>query len=238
MPTGAVPDFAASRDAFHFANAWPPQPDLTIDLPVAGTVGIGDASNGLCGGMAYAVRDFHEAKISAPADTSPPGPGTALYAYIVRRLFDSFDLPRGVLQYYAWMNSPGGDQSLLGMTRRGVAWKTIKQEWPKIKADIDGGHLSPLGLVTVQSVDPRALGRCHQVLAYAYQLDGTLLTLALYDPNSDPGSADSVTLSLDMAHPERAAAISHNVAIADPIRGFFQAVYTFSDPAVLGLAAQ
>src|SRR5882672_7247892 len=165
----AVPNFVPSRDALPFANQWPSQPDLVVNLPVVGTVKIGDASDGLCGGMVYAVRDFYEAGVPVPAGPQPAA-GTPLYRFIVRRLFESFDLPRGVVKYYTWMNTPEADQSrffLSTLTRRGIAWRTINEEWPKIRADIDAGHPSPLGLVTVRSIDPRDLGRCHQVLAYA-----------------------------------------------------------------------
>ena len=172
MAGKAVPNFVASRDTLPFANDWPSQPDLVIKLPVAGTLKIGDASKGLCGGMVYAVRDFYEAGIPVPAGPQPTA-GMPLYRYIVRRLFDSFDIPGGVVKYYTWMNTPEADQPLGARTRRGIAWRTINREWPQIRDDIDAGHPSPLGLVTVRSVNPMDLGRCHQVLAYAYDLEGS-----------------------------------------------------------------
>src|SRR2546421_9884378 len=101
----AVPNFVASRDALGFVNDWPAQPDVVINLPVAGKVKIGDASNGLCGGMVYTVRDFYEVKIPMPAG-SQPAAGTPLYGYIVRRLFDSFDLPGGGVKDYNWQDMP------------------------------------------------------------------------------------------------------------------------------------
>jgi len=230
-PAGAVPGFLPSRDALHFANSWPSQPDVVIDLPVAGKLKIGDASRGLCGGMVFAVRDLFEAHLPPPPDTTPPPSGSPLYGYIVRRLFDSFDLPGGVLRYYRWMNTPDEDRSFLGVTRRGLAWLTIVEEWPKIRADVDAGRPSPLGLVTVQSANPLDLGMNHQVLAYGYELDGTALTLRVYDPNTDPASADGVALSLDTAEPAARTPISHSVAIATPVRGFFRVRYGFADPA-------
>jgi hypothetical protein len=228
---GAVPGFLPSRDALHFPNTWPSQPDLVVDLPVGGRLKIGDASRGLCGGMVFAVRDLFEAGLAPPPDTTPPPPGSPLYGYIVRRLFDSFDLPGGVLRYYRWMNAPDEDRSFLGATRRGLARRTVAEEWPKVRADIDAGRTSPLGLVTVRSVNPLDLGRNHQVLAYAYELDGTTLSLKVYDPNTDPASADAVALSLDTAEPAARTPISHNLAIAAPVRGFFRVRYGFADPA-------
>jgi len=229
MPGNAVPNFVASRDGFQFVNDWPSQPDFVINLPVAGTVKIGNASNGLCGGMVYAVRDFYEAKVPTPTDPRPAA-GTPLYSFIVRRLFDSFDLPGGVVKYYNWMNLPDADQSLLAITRHGIGWHTITEEWPQIKADIDGGHPCPLGLVTVQSMNPMDLGMCHQVLAYAYDLEGSTLTVDLYDPNTDPGSADACSMSLDIGNPSKKVGITHNVGISDPIRGFFRTRYQPADP--------
>ncbi|TMK45116.1 MAG: hypothetical protein E6G66_13285 [Actinobacteria bacterium] len=229
MAGKAVPNFVASRDTLAFANDWPSQPDLVIKLPLAGRVKIGDASKGLCGGMVYAVRDFYEAGIPVPAGPQPAA-GTPLYRYIIRRLFDSFDIPGGVVKYYTWMNTPEADQTRGGRTRRGIAWRTINEEWPQIRSDIDAGHPSPLGLVTVRSVNPRDLGRCHQVLAYAYDLEGSTLTLRLYDPNTDPAGADSCSLSLDLSRPSETASITHNVGIADPIRGFFRTRYDPADP--------
>src|SRR5207237_1577467 len=127
---------------------------LVINLPLMGKlrrkVKIGDASNGLCGGMVYAVRDFYEARIPVPAGPRPAA-GTPFYRYIVRRLFDSFDIPGGVVKYYRWMNTPDADQALLGRARRGIAWRTINEEWPEVRDDIDAGHPCPLGLATGRS---------------------------------------------------------------------------------------
>jgi hypothetical protein len=50
-------------NGFHFNNEFPPRPDVTINVPPIGIIGIGDASNGLCGGMVYAARDFFDAAL-------------------------------------------------------------------------------------------------------------------------------------------------------------------------------
>jgi hypothetical protein len=228
----AVPNFVASRDTLAFANDWPSQPDVVISLPLAGKVKIGDASKGLCGGMVYAVRDFYEAGIPVPAGPQPAA-GTPLYRYIVRRLFDSFDIPAGVVKYYTWMNTPEADQSLGGRTRHGIAWRTVDEEWPQIRDDIDAGHPCPVGLVTVRSINPRDLGRCHQVLAYAYDLEWPILTIRVYDPNTDPAATDDCRLSLDLSHPSEKISITHNVAIPDSIRGFFRTRYEAADPSMV-----
>jgi hypothetical protein len=232
--SNSVPGFKASVDGLHFTNSWPSEPDIVIDAGPLGKVPIGDASNGLCGGMVYTVLDVFSAGLPPIPDTQQPAQGSALFNYIVSRLFASFDIPAGVLTYYEWMNTPDHDTGVWFVTRRGVSWKTIMEEWPKIKADIDGGMLSPLGLVTVFSADATMMGHNHQVLAYGYELDdANHLTLHLYDPNTAPPGADDVQLSLDLSNPTHTSPITHNVNIDGDIRGFFRTKYVFNNPAAL-----
>lgn len=72
-------------------------------------------------------------------------------------------------------------------------------EWPAIRAELESGHPSVLGLVRSIDADPRALGRDHQVLAYGYTLDGDALSIAIYDPNHP--ADDSILLSLSLKDP-------------------------------------
>ena len=95
MPSNSVPGFRPSTSGLHFDNSFPSEPDLTITLPGGQVIGIGDASNGLCGGMVYTVMDFFAAKLAPPPGTDLPAGGSPLFIYIVRRLFDSFGLPFG-----------------------------------------------------------------------------------------------------------------------------------------------
>ena len=63
-------------------------------MPGLGSLAIGDASNGLCGGMVYTVRDMFLTPDLPPVEaTTPPAEGTPLFKYIVDRLLASFDLP-------------------------------------------------------------------------------------------------------------------------------------------------
>jgi hypothetical protein len=228
----SVPNFLPSRNGLAFVNSWPSEPDVVVQVPGYGPVGIGNASNGLCGGMAFAVRDVFEAKL--PPITAPqPAPGSPLFKYLVRRLIDSFDVPAGVAKYYAWMNTPDEDVRLWFVVHRGVWWRTAAEEWPKVKADIDAGHPSCLGIVAVRSANPVDLGRNHQVLAYAYEQDGHHVILSLYDPNADLDAADAVRVSFDAGQPSQAGPIHSNIDIADPVRGFFRLPYTPADPSGL-----
>ena len=189
------------------------------------SIPIGDASNGLCGGMVFAARDYFEADRPTPDDPTAPGDGP-LFEYLSRRLFDSFALPLGPARYLGLMSPllPDGETvwSRLGLAPHGRAWRTVREEWPKIRADIDAGHPSPLGLVKVKSSDPRLLKRDHQVLAYGYDLEDGILRLRVYDPNK-PGR-DDVLLSLSVIDPTRPTVISTSPA-SGPVYAFFRVTY-------------
>src|SRR5438094_309128 len=138
-----VPGFLPSGSGFRFANDFPHVPVRRIGIPGVVSIPIDDASNGLCGGMAFAVRDYFDAGRSVPADQTAPGSGL-LFDYLVDRLFDSFDLPFGPVRYLQLMSPalPDGESwlSRLGVVPHGRAWRMIEQEWPRIRADIDAGH--------------------------------------------------------------------------------------------------
>jgi hypothetical protein len=189
------------------------------------SVPIGDASNGLCGGMAFAARDYFEADRTPPPESAAPGDGP-LFDYLVDRLFDSFDLPLGPMRYLQLMSPamPDGDSVLtrFGLAPHGRAWRTVAQEWPKVRADLDAGHPSPLGLVRIRSTNPIDLKQNHQVLAYGYDLEGTALTLRVYDPNW-PGR-DDVTFSLDVGAPPRPVLVTPRPP-GPPVFAFFRVGY-------------
>ena len=82
-----------------------------IDLPIGGKIPVGDASNGLCGGMTFATRDYYAKGLPVPEVEAAPGDGP-LYDYVVRRLIDSFHIPDGVARFYDWMNRRDRDGGL------------------------------------------------------------------------------------------------------------------------------
>jgi len=223
--------FVPSADGFAFANAWPAAPAVTVPLP-GGSVGIGNAARGLCGGMVFAALDYWHAGVAAPA--GQPAAGTPLYRFIVRRLIDSWHLPAGVARYYRWMLQPDGD-----VGRAGVAARTVSREWPAIRASIDGGAPAALGVVTVASASPLLLGGNHQVLAYGYSLAGTEVTLRVYDPNVGPDDGvwirfDTASKPAGGASPAGAASpagsFAHNLGLRLPVRGFFLTRYAPARP--------
>jgi hypothetical protein len=226
-----VPGFLPTINGLHFTNSWPPgMADYTFSV-LGQTIRIGDASNGLCGGMVYTVKDLFETRLLPPADTALPGEGSPLFNYIVARLTHSFD-EDDVNQYLSWIQMSDHDTALA----HGLAWHEITEEWPKIKEDLDAGVLSPLGLVHGQEpptigffTGMQDLGGCHQVLAWGYDLDGSSLTIHIYDPN---GMGDEETLTLDIGNPTHTTPITVSSKKDSPgfYRGFFRTHYTYRDP--------
>lgn len=217
--------FLPSSDGFAFDNTWPAAPGLPIRTPF-GTLGLGNAAAGLCGGMVFAVLDCWRAGRAPPAGR--PTPGTPLYRFIVRRLIDSWHLPAGVARYYLWMNLAGPDYSprvlRQRVTLRGLGWRTVERHWPRVRASIDAGSPAALGVVTMASAWPGVLGHNHQVLAYGYEVSGSVVTLHVYDPNSGP--SDDVWIRFDTATPSSGTRFEHNIAIRWPVRGFFLTAYS------------
>jgi hypothetical protein len=228
---GLLKDFRPSTHGLHFDNRWPAgTPNFVFPVPILGRVRIGDASDGLCGGMAFTVADLFLAGRRPPARTDAPAGGTPLFEYIAARLLASFSIPSGVLRYYYWANTPDHDTGVRPVVRPGLARKTIEDQIPHVVADIDRGRPATLGLVTVRSFNPGALGRCHQVLAYGYDRAGSAITFRVYDPNQH--NDDNVTISVDAADPARGRPIASNVN-CDPIRGFFRVDYSYTDPSAI-----
>jgi hypothetical protein len=241
-PGSTVPgysDFLPSRDGFAFTNSWPSAPAVSVRTPF-GSIGIGDAAAGLCGGMVFAALDYWHARIQPPA--ARPEPGSPLHKYVVRRLIASWNIPAGVARYYQWMNLPDGDRRVMAdgrylFTQRGVSRRTAAVQWPRLKASLDAGIPAVLGVVTVASANPAQLRHNHQVLAFGYTLSGVSgsgvsgsgvsgseVTVRVYDPNSGPD--DNVCIRFGTAPGARATAFAHNLNLGWPVRGFFLTAYS------------
>ena len=222
--------FLPSRHGFAFDNRWPSQPAVVLPT-LFGDIRVGNATAGLCGGMTFAALDYWRAGSAAPAER--PTAGDPLYRYIVDRLIDSWHVPAGVAQYYQWMNLPDGDTvfTLFGrrvVTERGLAWRTIRIQWPQIKKDIDRGLPVPIGVVTVASSRPQDLALNHQVLAFGYGTVEGRVTVRMYDPNR--GRRDDVFIGFDTGTPAKPTAFEHNLGLSRRrVRGFFRAAYTPHD---------
>ena len=188
MPeSNAVADFLPSRHGLKFANRFPPGPTLRIGPLDPRWIGIGDAAAGLCGGMAWFVREWFETGRPIPSDTAAPPNGSPLFRAIVRRQVRSLDWFRTSLRFW-WMGAVAPERALAHA--RGRAW-------PGIRDAIDGGRLPLVGLIRHHGPNPWAMTGSHQVLAWGYTDDteAGAVTLRIYDPNW-PGR-DDVTLTLD-----------------------------------------
>ena len=223
-----VGDFTPSTRGLHFTNYFPHEPEITVPLPGGRTLGLGDAANGLCGGMVFAVCDFFTANHPIPPDTDPPAAQSPLYQFIVKRLLDSFNLPFGIVRYLELMQPAFPDVGIgFGLPSR--ASIMVNQEWPRVQRGLDAGQLVPLGLVTVKSDQPEDLCKNHQVLAYGYDLDGSDLTLYIYDPNWR--DRDDVTLRLNVGNAHAAVPLTYSPTEA--MYCFFETPYTAVEPPAL-----
>jgi len=232
-PTQQLTGFMPRQHGFHFANAFPSVPDITIPIPL-GRVELGDASKGLCGGMVFCALDYFLAERPIPSMRIPPTTGL-LFDSFVRRLLNSFNLPLGILNYIVLMNPdyPDGETRSGGLifAPHGRAWQTIRVEWPIIKTMLDSGMPCPLGLVRVKSNDLSRLGQNHQVLATGYDVNDDFLTLFVYDPNHP--DRDDLTLSMSLATPEQPTPITYSVRNELPVFAFFHVNYKFRSPPAL-----
>jgi hypothetical protein len=234
MPSVRVPGFDRAIHGFLFSNSF----TFPLALPHLGNVTI-PVQYGLCGGMAYAARDFYETGRVAPRDTVAPAWGTALTTFLLDRLLDT--LPPEILLRYIGSQSPlwSDHDTLLA---RGRAWVMITEEWPRVQADLDAGHPSPLGLIRIKSLLPHDAVNNHQVLAYGYDLEGDDLTLYVYDPNDpyDPNAPQlsDVRLSLNIGNPQHTTPITYTSrGNDDPVFMFFRTNYVFQDPGPWGQVA-
>ncbi len=214
-----VKNFLPSRNGLPFINTWPDAPDITVNTPF-GEIEIGHASGGLCGGMAFTVRDLFEHGFVPIASRQNPAPNTPAFQYIASRLIQSFDLPWGVLKFYEWMAADDSGK---------LAEWTINQELPLIQKSIDAGQLCPIGLVRAQSRRPQDLGENHQVVVWGYDQNDTTTTLALYDPNW-PGR-DNVTVSWNHTLPFSQIRLAYSTGEAT--FGLFPMHYAPRDPSPL-----
>jgi hypothetical protein len=143
---------------------------------------------GLCGGMAFAALDYYTTGIPIPTSKLPPtranAAGTIMRNYLQRRQLDSLRDNLGTV--LAWMTVLNYIPQWWGF-KSGAPWllDRSKEEWKKLKDNIDAGQPTPLALIGTTK-DPM---QNHQVLAYGYDepdphvgADGTGI-IYVYDMN-------------------------------------------------------
>lgn len=232
-----VAGFQPGTNGFRFQNAFDHAPDIQINL-LGLNIAIGDAANGLCGGMVFAARDFFAAGQRPPTRSDSPSAGV-LFDFMVRRLFDSFELPVGPARYAALMNPDLPDHetfmSDIGLAPHGRAFVTIVEEWPKIRAGLDGGMPMPMALILVKDRDLGKMGHNHQVLAYGYDLDVNDLSILVYDPNF-PGD-NNVRINLNLGNPRQTTEMWETATAQNArqhqVWAFFSQSYGFVMPPVV-----
>lgn len=185
----SVPGFLPSTHGLHFANRFEPGPTVRLGLLDPRLIGVGDASAGLCGGMAWLVREWFEAGRPIPADTTPPANGSPLFRVIVRRQVRSLDWLRGPWKF--WRAAALGGHEL--------DERSIDDVDPRVRAAIDAGRLVLLGLIRHRGPNPFDLARDHTVLVYGYERDigRGETTLRIYDPNWPDRDDVTITLARD-----------------------------------------
>ena len=125
------------------------------------------------------MRERFDLGLAVPGGTEAPPNGSPLFRVIVRRQVVSLDWLRTPVRF--WL------AGAVGRSRAGRHSRIV--EWPLIRADIDAGRLSMVGLVRRATISPFDLTQNHQVLAYAYEVAADTVSLRIYDPNW-PGRDD------------------------------------------------
>ena len=219
-PAAPVP-FSASANGFAFANRWPHVPPLRFRVggPVPVELAIGDAANGLCGGMAFAALDLWFAGLPAPRVLEAPAEGSPAFRYLVRRQLDSFELGLGPARFY-----------LLGAPWRSAASRSaevLRRELPRIRRELGAGRPVALGLVHAVSANPATLIQDHQVVACGLEAgpEAATLSLRIYDPNL-PGD-DTVRLIIGR---DSFGALALAYSGGPPVVAFFRQGYRPHDP--------
>lgn len=185
-----VARFLPSEHGLHFPNSFPPGPTLRLGFLDTRRLGVGDAGQGLCGGMCVYVRRRFERGQRMPADTVAPANGSTLFGCLVREQLRS--LRAGIVPFRLWRMSSLPELARLRRTR--------EREWPAIRASLDRGRLAVVGLVRVEGRNPFKLVANHQVVAYGYEEDGTSVRVRVYDPNWP--NRDDVWVPVDGSGPQ------------------------------------
>ncbi len=180
MRATSLPGFQPSRHGFQFANRWPAGPVFQFHAGYL-RAGIGEAADGLCGGMCFAAADRFLRGEPIPPGSDAPEPASALFHEIARRQLDSLD-HLAVAPIRFW--------SAAAMLATG-RWTAARQaaEWRRLCRDIDLGRPAMAGLVRSAGVNPLRLTTDHQVLGFAYEATAENGRLRIYDPNH-PGADD------------------------------------------------
>jgi hypothetical protein len=205
--------FTSQANGFHFTNRFKFSFDL--ELPLVGSIDLGDVVYGLCGGMCCAALDYYYGGDPIPQWVTVPRVGSSLYLYLVDRQVDSLSLPGGLMKVLEWMILNDSE----------VGRRTALQEFPKLRRRIDRGDPAVLALIRTSGIsDP---GHNHQVVARAYKYEESTMKveIALYDPNH-PNEEPRLTTDFSNLR----SGISPAQSSGEPLRGFFLMDYKSQAP--------
>ena len=229
-----VAGFLPSVNGLHFSNIWPKVPDFHFDI-FGEKISFDNASNGLCGGMVFTVRDLFESHFLPPADSNNPLQDSPFFTYIVTRLAHSFDTSN-LLKFFQFIQLRDFDTKVDALlNNHQLAQHVVYEEWPKIKADLDANRVTPMALVHGHQpfgdiVDTiKVLGGGHVVMAWGYDLEGTQLTIHIYDPNYADDDHCTITLDTGQAPQTTPIQFSH-YKYPEDFRGFFHYKYEYHNP--------
>jgi hypothetical protein len=182
--SNAVGTFLPSANGLHFANRFPAGPTVRFGPFAPRPFGIGDAASGLCGGMAWFVRERYESGQPVPPDPEPPANGSPLFKALVRRQVKSLEFLRTPLGFWR-----------MGIRGAAMLRRTRELEWPRIRRTIDAERLAMVGLVRSMGINPLKLTKNHQALCYGYETSDGVIRLRIYDPNWP--DRDDVTIVIE-----------------------------------------
>lgn len=165
-------EFVPSKHGFQFVNRFP---GYWLPFSVPTVPDIPSVSNiyGLCGGMSATSFDYALAGLPIPRRRRRPGRVTPLHMYLHRRQVDSLGaLGKQVVRFVRWMALP--DEAVQLRTAEEV--KTLR-------ANLEQGIPTPIGLVYVSSRDTLQIWQNHQVLATKLTERNGRLIIQVYEPN-------------------------------------------------------
>jgi hypothetical protein len=179
--------FDPTQYGFHFANNFKLEPDiLGIDL--------GSWEMGFCGGMSSGARYRFMKKEMTPPDRQTPADDTPLFEELFKRQLKSTP-PNLLVTLYDWQSAP----SVSSFWRKPSLANRTKDEWPKLKRELDAGRPAVLILIRAYGYFDNPT-KNHQVLAIGYEYQHATKDLVIY--TYDPNVIDVVsTLSMSLGLP-------------------------------------
>ncbi|MCP4415022.1 MAG: hypothetical protein GY805_00265 [Chloroflexi bacterium] len=172
LPDIASVNFIPATHGLQFVNRYP---GYWLPFSVPSVPDIPSVSNiyGLCGGMCATSLDFLLTNRPIPQRRRRPGRITPLHRYIHRRQVDSLTRGSQVARFVRWMTLPDP-----------AVHKRTADELSKLRANLDKGIPTPIGMVYISTKDTLQIWQNHQVLACSY-VEGKngRIRMLIYDPN-------------------------------------------------------